>query len=212
MKKAILILLLLLTAGSAGCKKSASGGGGSSSSAKNPLDLFTNAISGWENVKSFRAHMTSTGLPTGSTETRMEAVMPDRFHITTDRSEMVLIGQTTYLKLPTGEWRKITTGLDNSFGSMRRMMEDLKGSKEVQMIGSETLDGTQTSIYESKLTMPSMSGSKDAAPQVFLAKIWVAASDGMPRRVESSSSGSPVRTVITYTDYNANIKIDPPID
>ena len=114
MKRGI-ILLILLGLSTAACGKSSKSGGSKESS---PLDLFTNAISGWEKVKTFRAKMIATGLATGATETRMEAVMPDRFHITTARSEMILIGDTTYLKLPNGDWRTTNTGLDYSFGSM----------------------------------------------------------------------------------------------
>ena len=179
----------------------------------NPPDLFTNAISGWEKVKSFRAKMTVTGLATGTAETRMEAVMPDKFHITTDRSEMIMIGQTTYLKLPNGEWRMITTELDYSFGSMKKMMEDLKVSKETIKTGSETFEGVAADVYESRMTMPAAIGSKPGAePQAYSVKMWVGVSDGMPRKVESASPISPARTTVVYTDYNANITIEPPID
>ena len=90
MRRAIAFLLLTGLC-LAACKKSPASNG--STEAGNPLDLFTNAISGWEKVRSFRAKMTVTGLATGTAETRMEAVMPDKFHITTDRSEMIMIGQ-----------------------------------------------------------------------------------------------------------------------
>ena len=90
------------------------------------------------------------------------------------------------------------------------MMEDLKGSKEVDLVGSENLDGTSTNIYESKMTLPAAPGPA-AQPPIYSAKIWVGVADGMPQKVESSSTGSPIRTTIIYTDYNASIAIEPPV-
>ncbi len=212
MKREIALIPLLVFAGCSACDKSNSAGGSASNNGA-AGDIFTKAISGWDQVKSFRAKMTRTGLSAGNAETSMEAMLPDKFHITTGQSEMIIIGPTTYLKLPNGDWRKITTGLDNSFGVMKKMMDDLKVSKEIKMIGSETLDGVATTVYESKTTMPLLAGpAPDPQPQTVSSKIWVGVSDGMPRKVETGSSSSPVRMTVTYTDYNANIGIEPPIN
>ena len=93
------------------------------------------------------------------------------------------------------------------------MMEDLKVSKEINKLGSETLDGVATDVYESKMTMPAPLGSKPGAePLTYSVKLWVGVSDRMPRKVENTSPTSAARTTIVYTDYNANITIEPPID
>ena len=210
MRRAV-VFIMLVGVSLAGCGKSSDKSG--SKEAGNPLDLFTNAISGWEKVKSFRAKMTVTGLVTGATETTMEAVMPDKFHITTSRSEMIIIGKTTYLKPSAGAWRKVTIELDNTFGAMKTMMEDLKVSKEISKTGSETLDGAATEVYESKMTAPALPGAKPGAePQAYSVKMWVAVSDGMPRKVEQTSQISASRTSIVYKDYNASITIEPPVN
>ena len=210
MKRALIPLLLaaILTAA---CSKSPNSNG--KTEADKSLDRVTDAIGIWEKASSFRAKIVVTGLATGATETSLEAVMPDKFHITTDRSEMILIGQTTYLKLPDGRWSKITTGLDNTFGTMKKMMEDLKGSKEIKRIGSETVDGVPTEVYESKMTLPAALGSTvGAGPDSYLVTLWVGASDGLPRKLENTSPTSPMRTTVAYTDYGAAIALEPPIE
>jgi outer membrane lipoprotein-sorting protein len=53
------------------------------------------------------------------------------------------------------------------------------------------------------------SGSSDAAHH---SKVWVTAADGLPRRVDTESeiSGYQGKMTTTYSDYNTDIKIEPP--
>jgi hypothetical protein len=45
------------------------------------------------------------------------------------------------------------------------------------------------------------------------AKTWVAVADGLPRKSESEGefSGVKTKTEMTVSDYNSDIKIEPPI-
>jgi outer membrane lipoprotein-sorting protein len=54
------------------------------------------------------------------------------------------------------------------------------------------------------------SGASDAAHH---SKVWVGSADGLPRRVDTESeiSGNNGNMTTTYSDYNTDIKIGPPI-
>src|SRR5437867_2471589 len=77
-----------------------------------PREALGKVFQGWGNVKSFRARMTTSGLPSGTQERDMDVVLPDRVHMTSSRMEAILVDQNMYIKLPSGGWQKIAQNLD----------------------------------------------------------------------------------------------------
>jgi hypothetical protein len=87
------------------------------------------------------------------------------------------------------------------------MLEDLQKSATAQYVGEATLDGQPMQVYtyqtDNAMGMKVKSDSK----------MWVSPTDHLPRRIESEGeyAGMRSRTTITYSNFNADLKIEPPL-
>ncbi len=170
----------------------------------NPLDALTKIFRGWASVKSFRAKFTRTS-GTTTTDGTLEVVLPDRYHFTSKQTEAIFIGNTFYIKAGT-TWTKVTApqGFDISFANLKKLQEELGVATEIRLIGADVLDGAPMLVYQYTTTI------KGPPAITTTSKIWVAVSDSLPRKSETTSS-SGAKTVTTFSDYNANVVINPPI-
>ena len=170
----------------------------------NPLDALTRIFRGWAGVKTFRAKIMVKPNTGATTETDLDVVMPDRFHVKTKQLEAIVIGTTYYVKLGS-QWQKIALpkGIDLNFADVKKLESELGASTNVKLIGPEVLDGTPTLVYQYTTTL------KTPTPSTTTSKVWVAVSDQLPRKMESVSKNDT--TTVTYSDYNAAIAIEPPI-
>src|SRR5215216_3686117 len=116
------VLCCLLLAG-AGCGTPATNNGNTSGAASNqnagrastapapaaasqdPLDFMTKAIRAQLDAKSYRARMESSFGGQNSTRV-VEFVAPDRFHMTSDIDEIIIVGPSTYRRTKNGQWQK----------------------------------------------------------------------------------------------------------
>ncbi len=173
-------------------------------SSANPLDALRKVFSGWGSVKSFRAKFTRTSGTTTSDGT-LEVVLPDHFHFISKQSEVIVIGKTFYIKTGT-QWQKValTQGFDFSFADVKKLQEELGVATEVKFIGPDVLDGAPMLVYQYTSTY------KGPPAITTTSKVWVAVSDSLPRKSETTGS-TGAKTVTTFYDYNANIAINPPI-
>ena len=172
--------------------------------ASNPLDALTQTFRGLGNVKSFRARIAMAGTPAGAQEMNLEVVLPDRFHMVSKQTEMIILNQAVYIKVA-GQWQKMpmTQGIDLSMTDPQKLQTTLGAATDVKLIGAEVLDGTPTMVYQYTTKIGTQ-------PQPFTSKIWVGVSDNLPRKIESESQPGQ-KTTITFYDYGANIAINPPI-
>lgn len=195
----------------------------SAAPAGNPLDLVMKSYQEMAKLKSYRADMTTTGLPTGTgtgsssgtSKMKMEVVLPDRIHAVGDSMEMLMAGGSVWMKDPDGSWQKFAMGLDFDAANPKQLEEQLSASTDHRLIGPELLDGTPTMVYEYKTTFKNAADPAARPPgaptnQVYTAKVWIGVADNLPRKVESADPNSPARTTILYYDYNAPITIDLP--
>ena len=125
------------------------------------------------------------------------------------------------MKIGDMPWRKteINSGETTQATTIARMAQQFRATdveqrmtkyEDVRFVGHEALDGSPALVYQFKL--------KGAEGQSS-GKIWISASDGLPRKIEndggmgtnSNGGTSKSKLVVTYYDYNANIKIEPPI-
>jgi hypothetical protein len=172
----------------------------------NPLDALTRIFRGWAGVKSFRAKITVTPTTGAATETDLDVVMPDRFHVVSKQLEAIAIAGTYYVKLA-GQWQKIALPktIDLSFADLKKIEAELGASSDVKLIGPEVLDGTPTLVYQYTTTTTTPISTTTTS------KVWVAVADQLPRRMESVAK-SGTKTTVIYYDYNAAITIEPPIE
>jgi hypothetical protein len=176
-----------------------------------PKELLSKSYAAMGTVKSFRARMLTTGLAGGAErELKIDVVMPDRFHMTGERTEMILVGSTAWMKLGS-QWQKIASGLDIDFADPKKMGDKLGGSTEVKLVGPDLLDGPPTLVYQYTWTAPAPAGAAagtPARPESYSSKVWIAVADDLPRKLEGEASG--MKTTVTYYDYNAPITVTPP--
>ncbi|HKP12704.1 MAG TPA: hypothetical protein VJZ91_11355, partial [Blastocatellia bacterium] len=70
----------------------------------------------------------------------------------------------------------------------------------------DTLDGKPMTVYQ--YTLRNVMGMDITSRS----KAWISAADSLPHRIESETDlkGKTSKATITYFDYNADIKIEPP--
>jgi hypothetical protein len=199
--------------GASGATKSA----GVISASDKPLDVMTRATRGQLDAKSYRANMKNTA-SNGSANTLMvEYVAPDRYHMSThsqaggrDTSlEYIIVGKDTFMRMNGGEWRRFPVDMSKMISAFRdpKFIDEITKSADIKFVGADTLDGAPMLVYEYTLDNAAGMNIKTHA------KTWVAVSDGLPRKSESEGEFSGVKTTteMIISDYNSDIKIEPPI-
>ncbi|HWN98017.1 MAG TPA: hypothetical protein VNS63_01975 [Blastocatellia bacterium] len=174
----------------------------------NPVDVLSRAINAQLEAKSFRARML-TSIDGGKESTRMvECVAPDRFHITGDQDEMIMAGGNVYMKNPGGEWTRLLfdpTEMMNQIRDSKRL-DEIRKSTDVALVGADTVEGVPTLVY--RYSMKDPFGMKFTSN----CKMWVGLTDSLPRKMEVEGEFNKMKTksVVTYYDYGADVKIEPP--
>ena len=182
-----------------------SGAGGTDSAAA--TDALTKSINAQMSARSFRARMDANtdGQEVART---IEYVAPDRFHMTGEDNEMIVIGSNAWTRRNGGAWQKLPIDTGQIIASVRdpKMIEQIRQNAEVKLIGPDTLDGMPTTVYQ--YTLRNVMGTDMTSHS----KTWIANADSLPRRVETEADikGKTSKATITYFDYNADIKIEPP--
>lgn len=204
--------------GGAGASGAGASGAGAAaiSPDDNPPDAMTKAMRAQLTAKSFRARIESTAGDGTSSNSVVEYAAPDRYHMTTEaktggqnvKLEYLVVGGATYIKGPDGRWVRTPIDAGALIKGFRdpKMLDELKKTANVKFVGRETLDGEPMLVYEYTQTNPL--GLKMKATS----KTWLSATDGLPRKTETEGEldGKKTKTVVTLTDYNSDIKIEPP--
>ena len=145
----------------------------------------------------------------GKESTRtVECVAPDRLHILGDQDEMIMAGGNVYMKTPGGEWTRLLFDATEMMNQIRdtKQREEIRRSTDVALIGDDTILGEPTLVYRYSIKNPfGMSMANNC-------KMWVGLTDSLPRKmeVEGEFNKTKSRSVVTYYDYGADIKIEPP--
>jgi hypothetical protein len=194
----------------------ASAGTGVVSASDKPLDVLTKATRAQLDAKSYRANIKNTS-SNGATNTMLvEYAAPDRYHMVThsqaggrDTSlEYVIVGKDTFMKTNGGAWQRFPVDMSKMIAAFRdpKFIEELAKTSDVKFVGADTLGGSPMLVYE--YTMNNAMGASVKTH----AKSWVAVADGLPRKSESESEfgGVKTKTEMTMSDYNSDIKIEPP--
>jgi outer membrane lipoprotein-sorting protein len=207
--------------GSGGNSGSNSGGGSTTAAISEndkPLDVMTKAMRAQLDAKSYRAHVTSTLADTAPNKMVIEYVAPDRYRMVRDgqggsgeengRMEFVVIGDAMYIRKPDGGWARAPVNAGEMIKSFRdpKMLDELVKTADVKFVGADTLDGAPMLIYQYTQNNPMGMNLKSTS------KTWLSVADGMPRKTETEGvlDGKKTNTVITISDYNADIKIESP--
>lgn len=190
-----------------------------------PNAVVKKALENTSAAKSYRGRLEMTGMEGATINCDMEFVAPDRVRMTAhiianqDGSELlrfdgVIIGKDFYLNMD-GTWTKANDKVpDLAALSNPQRVDDLfkqTGANEpkFKLIGPDTINGNSVVKFED----PAM--NMEGHPGVF--RVWIGTNDNLVHKVEAEVQAKPgdasskVRVSITYRDYNANIKIEPPM-
>lgn len=187
------------------------------SASDKPLDVMLKATRAQLDAKSYRANVKNTASNGTTSAIVIEYVAPDRYHMVTRSQaggrdttlEYVIVGKDSFMKMNAGAWTRFPVDMSKMISSFRdpKFIEELTKSSDIKFVGTDTLGGEPMLVYE--YTMDNAMGMSMKTHS----KSWVAVSDGLPRKSESESefSGVKTKTEMTVTDYNSDIKIEPPI-
>ncbi len=187
-----------------------------------PRAELTKAMGAQLSAKSYRAQMVSASSNGTNSTMVVEFVAPDRFRLTQDmalpgrgnvKRETIIIGKDTWMKAGAAPWQKFPVDIGSIAAQFRdpKVLDELAKSAEIKYVGPDTIDGAPALVYEYTLNDMLGKGSKSTA------KTWLGAADSLPRKTESEGEfafmGKPLKTktTVTYSDYNADIKIAPPM-
>lgn len=196
-------------AGASGGTNTAGGGGGGGGAAispnDNPQDVLTRSIQTHLDAKSLRARMTNTSSQ-GTYTATLEYASPDRYRIVSPQGEMIAVGADAYMKAG-GRWMKAPVNVGQIINQFRdpKAVEEMRRKTDIKYVGTETLDGQAMYVYEYALDGAG-TGARGRA------KTWISPADMLPRKteVDGEAGGIKSHTTITYSDYNSDIKIEPP--
>jgi hypothetical protein len=172
----------------------------------NPGAGIVNAFQKALAANTFRAKLEST-LEGRLSVITYEFVAPDRYRMRNGPTEMIFVGQDAFLKT-LGSWQKVATSLQNQMKAIRdpQVVEQVKQATDVKFIQPDTLEGKPMLVYE--YTSTDLLGVEGKTR----AKTWVGMFDGLPYKSEFENVTGSVtaKGVLTWYDYNADIKIEPP--
>jgi hypothetical protein len=198
-------------------------GGGTTASAgvvsagDKPLDVMTKATRAQLDAKSYRADIKNTASNGSANTLLVEYAAPDRYHMVTHSQaggrdstlEYVIVGKDSFMKMNNGAWQRFPVDMSKMISAFRdpKFIEELAKTSDVKFAGADTVDGAPMLVYE--YTMNNAMGMNIKSH----AKTWVAVADGLPRKSETESefSGVKTKTEMTMSGYNSDIKIEPPI-
>ncbi len=179
-------------------------------------DIFGAQRSGLE-VDALRIHMISEDSTTNETsETILEFVKPDRFHMASQGFELIVIGETTYIKDESGVWIESPIAMGDMFGetinaftdeeSVSQMIEDLQVSiTDLQYLGEETVNDNKTKVYEYSADDP-FGGS------TVYTTVWIGVDDGLLYRQVMAGETLDTQGTLTFEyEYGEDVSIEAPI-
>ena len=171
------------------------------------MDALTNSISTLLNARSFRARLDAT-LDGEEMARTVEYVAPDRFRMASEADETVIVGSNAWMRQHNGAWQKLPIDTGQIIAAVRnpQMIEQIRRSAEVKLVGPDVLDAKPMTVYQ--YTIRNAMGT-DLTSHT---KAWISTADNLPRRIETETEakGKTSKATITYFDYNADIKIEPP--
>ncbi len=195
-----------------GSSNGSSPGPSSSGPSSDPREDVIRASRKFLDLQKFSAKMDGTGK--NELHMKLDYVAPDRYHMYfyapdgQTKSEMMMIGNDMYMKIGS-EWRKFPSTIkDNQMMNMRKMFDEegLKTVQDVKYVGDDNIDGQKAYIYSYHNT------KTDATiPYPFTSKIWISASDDVPKKLEVNYEGGDLKTMTVIYDMTSNITVEPPV-
>lgn len=160
--------------------------------------------------RGYRARILSESAGT-TTEIGIEYVAPDRYHVISPATEMIIIADKTYMKQG-DTWMQVPMNMGamlKQFQDPAFMMEETGFSmSNAGYKGVEDVDGVAADLYEYDSTI-NISGTPDTSHT----KLWVSKATGLPLKSVNTSELEGVQSIATSTyEYPADLTIEAPIE
>jgi hypothetical protein len=147
----------------------------------------------------YRMTITAASEPGGPVT--LEVVPPDRSRYTGSVDgtpvEVINIGTAAYVLDPDGTWQTSSTS-DSSAAALLNDPAALNSLTDVEVLPPQTINDTLTTVY---------SFVDATAPEVKVT-LWVSQDKGRPVQMQTTS---PDETVLYVIEYDAAIKVEPPV-
>jgi len=179
--------------------------------AGDPRDAILKAMKTQMGGKSYRVRQTSES-SSGKTQSIVEFVPPDRYHITTNvgtnTTEMIIAGKKAYQKIG-DKWLDFPVDVGSFIQALTSAASEEagKGISDVKLVGPDVLDGVPTLVYT--YNSKAKFGDIETSSSI---KLWVAVSDGLPRKMIVEGEAMGIKSTTTQLiEYDPSIKIEAPI-
>jgi len=162
------------------------------------IDAFTKGMS----KGTFETRMKPEGKNPGMV---MRVILPNRFHMKTEGSEMIMLPQGTWMNAG-GQWMKMPMDMSKVIEgySQKSIDEGMDALADVREIRSETVEGCDSTVYSYRT-----SGKFMGVENKSQAEVAICDDTGMPIRVVSlDGNGKPEATL--YYDFSGGFEINPP--
>jgi outer membrane lipoprotein-sorting protein len=143
---------------------------------------------------------TGKGKPINSV---MQVQWPNRFHMKSDQSEMIILPGGTWMNMD-GKWMKMPIDMQKMIAQFTPEMtsKSIQGTKNVRFVGLDTVKGKPVKVYlydfDSEVMGINSSGTS---------KIFLSVTDGYPLRIETTGTAMR-KTSTTIADYEYDDGID----
>lgn len=173
------------------------------------LDEVMSAARAQMTQKGYRTRILSESAGT-KTEMSVEFVAPDRYHIVSPATEMIIIADKTYMKQG-NTW----TQMPMDMGAMLKQFQDPAFMMEstglvmsnVSYKGVEEVDGVPADLYEYDSTI-----TLQETPYSSHTQLWVSKETGLPLKSANTSELAGVKSVATTLyEYPTDLTIEAPI-
>lgn len=156
----------------------------------------------------FRTTGTTDAPRGGPQKNTVEVVWPDRFHMTSEQTEVIIVPGSTYMKQG-GKWQQLPVDMSRMIERFKpqAMKEAFVNTSNVKAIGDSTVNGHAVRGYEYDTTVK-VAGVTASSH----AKLWVDKDTGLPTRMESDGEamGHKSHNVNDY-EFDAGIRVEAPM-
>ncbi|MDZ4812291.1 MAG: hypothetical protein SGI99_06695 [Pseudomonadota bacterium] len=137
----------------------------------------------------------------------MRVQWPNRFHMKTDQSEMIILPGGTWMNAD-GNWMKLPIDMQKLIAQFtpEMMQQSLDATKNVRFVGLETVNGKPVKVYTYDFDGKVMGIHSSGTAKVFLSIV-----DGYPLRIETTGTAMrKTTTTIAEYEYDNSIRIEAP--
>lgn len=137
--------------------------------------------------------------------TRMDVQWPDRFHMKTPDTEMIILPGATWMNAG-GQWMNMPMDMSKMIQgfSKQSVDEGVASLDQVEEIGSETIRGCDSTLYSYTTRGKFMGAESDSQ-----AEIAICSTTGYPIRLVSRDKGGQVQATVHY-DFETAIDVRAP--